>query len=90
MIVMFLSNVPPKLRGELSRWLLEPHPGLFLGHVSAMVRDRLWEKCCQGVQEGGVFQAWTTNNEQRFAMRVWGDTRRSIVDMEGLLMVHIP
>ena len=31
------------LRGKLSRWLNEIHPGIFVGEVSARVRDKLWE-----------------------------------------------
>ena len=46
MVVIILEKVSPALRGELTRWLIEPHPGVFVGHVSGMVRDRLWEKCC--------------------------------------------
>ena len=58
MIVMVLETVPVGLRGELTRWLLEPHTGVFVGHVNAMVRDRLWEKCCkQRGGAGGVLQA---------------------------------
>jgi len=49
MLVMILETVPVGLRGELTRWLIEPHPGVFVGHVSGLVRDRLWLKCCQGV-----------------------------------------
>ena len=55
MVVIILQKVPVRLRGELSRWLLEPTPGVFLGHVNAMMRDKLWEKCCQKCEEGGVF-----------------------------------
>jgi CRISPR-associated protein Cas2 len=84
---MILQHVPTRLRGELSRWLQEPFPGVFIGHVSAMVRDKLWEKCCAKCGQGGVFQAWTTNNEQHFSMRCFGDTRRSVQDMDGLLLV---
>ena len=89
MIVMIMESVPPGARGELSRWLLEPSPGVFVGHVSAMVRDKLWEKCCQSCKEGGVMQIWKTNNEQRYKMRMWGNTRRAIVEMEGLQLVKI-
>ena len=70
MVVIILQAVPARVRGELSRWMLEPYPGVFIGHVSARVRDRLWQKCCQNCGSGGVFQAWTTNNEQHYAMRV--------------------
>ena len=90
MVVIILQSVPTRLRGELSRWLLEPTPGVFVGHVNAMVRDKLWEKCCKKCEEGGVFQAWTTNNEQHFSMRTWGDVRRETIDMEGLLFLKTP
>ncbi len=90
MIVMILERVPISLRGELTRWLLEPYPGVFVGHVSAMVRDRLWEKCCKSCKDGGVVQIWSTNNEQHFTMRMYGETRRSIVDLEGIQLIRIP
>jgi CRISPR-associated protein Cas2 len=90
MVVIILETVPVGLRGELTRWLIEPHAGVFVGHVSAMVRDRLWQKCCQGLRDGGVLQIWSTNTEQRFQMRSYGDTRREIVDFEGLQLIRIP
>ena len=90
MVVMVLETVPTSLRGELTRWLLEPHPGIFVGHVSALVRDLLWEKCCQRSKEGGVIQAWSTNTEQRFKMRAFGTTRREVVDFEGLQLIRKP
>ncbi|MFQ5614490.1 MAG: type I-E CRISPR-associated endoribonuclease Cas2e [Anaerolineae bacterium] len=88
MVVMILEKVPTSLRGELTRWLIEPHPGLFVGHVSALVRDKLWEKCRKGLRRGGMIQIWSTNTEQRFAIRRWGDTDREIVNLEGLWLVR--
>jgi CRISPR-associated protein Cas2 len=90
MVVMILESVPTSLRGELNRWLIEPHPGVFVGHLSAMVRDRLWEKCCQKVKDGGVLQLWSTNNEQRFSIRTFGTTRRELVDFDGLQLIRLP
>ena len=90
MLVMILETVPVGLRGELTRWLIEPHPGVFVGHVSGLVRDRLWLKCCQGMKNGGIVQIWSTNNEQRFQMRAYGDTRRDVVDFEGLQLIRRP
>ena len=87
---MILEKVPPSLRGELSRWLIEPQSGVFVGHLSARVRDKLWEKACRGRQAGSVFQAWSTNNEQRFQMRMFGRPSRYIVEMEGLQLIQIP
>jgi CRISPR-associated protein Cas2 len=90
MIVMLLEKVPLRLRGELTRWLIEPRTGVFVGHVNAMVRDRLWQKCCTARGMGGVVQMWSTNNEQHFAMRMNGDTSRQIVELEGLQFIRVP
>lgn len=90
MVIMILEKVPTSVRGELTRWLLEPRSGVFVGHVSARVRDQLWQKCCKSKRAGGVFQAWSTNNEQRFQMRSHGDTSRQIIEIEGLQLIMIP
>ena len=90
MVVMVLENVPVSLRGELTRWLIEPHAGVFVGHVNAVVRDRLWDKCCKAKRAGGVVQIWSTNTEQRFKMRAHGDTQREIVEFDGLQLIRLP
>ena len=90
MVVIILEKVTPSLRGELTRWMIEPHPGVFVGHVSGMVRERLWDKCCERLRDGGAVQLWSTNNEQRFAVRTAGITRREVVDFEGLQLIRRP
>lgn len=89
MTVMILERVPAGLRGELTRWMLEPKAGVFVGTLSAMVRDRLWEKACKGAAGGGCLLLYTTNNEQGFAARIWGETSRTIEDFEGLFLVRV-
>ena len=90
MVVMILEKVPVSLRGALTRWLIEPHTGVFVGHVSALVRDQLWEKCCTSKHVGGVVQIWSTNNEQHFAIRMSGDTTRAVEMNEGLQLILEP
>jgi len=90
MVVMILEKVPARVRGELSRWLIEPKTGVFVGHVSARVRDKLWEKCTTAKGAGGVTQIWSTNTEQRFALRMAGDTTREVVELEGLQLIRVP
>ncbi len=90
MVVIILEKVPPSLRGTLSRWMIEPHPGVFVGHLSARVRDKLWERCLQAKRRGGVIQIWSTNNEQRFKMRMDGVTKREIVEWEGVQLIRLP
>lgn len=90
MIVMILEKVPLKLRGELTRWLIEPRSGVFVGHVNGMVRERLWEKCCKARGAGGVVLLWSTNTEQHFQLRMAGDTTRQLVEIEGLQLIQVP
>lgn len=89
MMVLIVERVPAGLRGELSRWLLEPKAGVFVGRVSAMVRDRLWERACKGAAGGAVMLIWRVKNEQGFDFRLWGDASRTITDWEGLKLVTL-
>lgn len=90
MTVMILESVPTSLRGELTRWLLEPKAGVFVGNVSALVRDKLWSKVCEKAKGGGCIMIHNTNNEQGFAFRIFGDCSREIIDLEGLSLIRIP
>lgn len=89
MVIMILEKVPAAVKGDLSRWLVQVRTGVYIGHISARVRDKLWEKCTTSRRAGSVFQAWNTNNEQRFFMRMEGDNDREIVDWEGVQLVQI-
>ncbi|MBN2054106.1 type I-E CRISPR-associated endoribonuclease Cas2 [bacterium] len=90
MVVMVLENVPVGLRGELTRWLLEPKAGVFVGRISAMVRDRLWEKACGSARDGGCLMIHSSDTEQGYRIRSWGKTARRIEDFEGLFLVRVP
>lgn len=90
MLMILLRRVPSSLKGELSRWLLEPMPGVFLGRVSAIVRDALWEKCCERVGAGGCLMVFPWPNEQGFQIRSYGKMPRQIVDLEGLYLTRKP
>ncbi len=90
MIVLILERVSPSLRGELTRWFLEPKAGVFVGRTPASVRDRLWEKACSQAKDGGCLMVHSSNTEQGYKIRSWGETSRSIEDFEGLFLVRVP
>jgi CRISPR-associated protein Cas2 len=89
MMVLIVERAPAGLRGELSRWLLEPHAGLFVGRVSAMVREKLWQRTCKGLRNGAAIMIWRSNNEQGFEFLLWGDPSRSVTDWDGLKLVTL-
>jgi CRISPR-associated protein Cas2 len=88
MVIMILEKVPPSLRGELTRWLIEAKSGVYIGHMNGMVREKLWEMCLNTCRSGAVFQAWSTNTEQHFKMRLHGQTGRAVVEWEGLQLIQ--
>lgn len=88
MVVMTLELVPPGLRGGLTRWLIEVAPGVYVGDVNALVRDLLWQAVTEEIADTGrAVLAYQTNNEQGFAIRMHGDTKRSPIELDGLQLV---
>ena len=90
MVLLMLERVPRSMRGELSRWMIEPRASVFVGDVSGMVRDKLWEMACQESKGGSAFMVYTTNNEQGFAWHIWGAPVYIPEDFEGLMLVRRP
>jgi len=88
MVVIILERVPDRLKGELTRWLLEPKSGVFVGHCSAMVRDKLWDMAFNESKGGGGMLVYSANTEQGFEMKCFGVPSRDVIDIEGLRMVQ--
>jgi CRISPR-associated protein Cas2 len=89
MVIIILESVPVSVRGELTRWMLELRAGIFVGSISAMVRDKLWEMICSKFKnKGGGFLIHSANNEQGYAIRSAGATSKAIEDIEGLFLVR--
>ncbi len=90
MVVMVLEKVPASLRGDLTRWLLELKTGVFVGNISALVREKLWEKACGGCKGGSAMMLFSASTEQGFDIRFWGKTSRLVQDFEGVKLITIP
>ncbi len=90
MIVLVLERVPGSLRGELTRWLVEVRAGVFVGKVSALVRDKLWEHTCAGMAGGAGTLIYPVDTEQGYSIRFWGSTSRMAIDFDGLFLIAAP
>ena len=87
MTVLILENVSPGFRGEVTQWLLEIKTGVFVGNISAAVRQRLWKKVNDNVSDGAALLIFSAPNEQGFVMEVCHTPERSVVDMEGIYLI---
>ena len=89
MVVLVLTACPVGLRGDLTRWLLEISSGVFVGHVSARVRDRLWNRVVGLVKTGRAIMVYSARNEQHLAFRVH-HSEWLPVDCDGLGLIKRP
>ena len=87
MVVIVMDNASGKLRGELTRWLLETKPGVFVGKLSAAVRDKIWEKVCADSVRTGALLLYNSDTEQGFQIEMCGDPRRSVIDIDGIQLI---
>lgn len=88
MTVLLLDKVRPSVRGELSRWMVEPRAGVFVGRLSAAVRDRLWARLCREAgDEAGCTMITHAANEQGYRIQSVGNPSRLVVDFDGLQLV---
>jgi CRISPR-associated protein Cas1 len=70
--------------------LWDPKTGVFVGRISAAVRDRLWKKVCDGAGNGGAILLHQAATEQGFVLRVNGGSSRLVRDFEGLQLITTP
>ena len=89
MTVIAMDTAPEGVRGELTRWFLELKPGVFVGKVNVRIRDLLWERICKTEAADGAVMVYSDTNEQGFSMRVYGDPKRSVVDLEGVQLIMV-
>jgi CRISPR-associated protein Cas2 len=83
MIILILEHAPASLRGHLSRWLLQLKPGVFVGNVSARIRDVIWEKVQHYEKPVDGILLFKSNTEQGFRIRTWGSTWYEVCDLDG-------
>lgn len=87
MLVIVTEAIPDRLRGYLSRWLLEVRAGVFIGKYSSRVREMLVKTIEVNVEDGNVVIAWSANNESGFDFDTIGKNRRIPTLFDGLKLI---
>lgn len=88
MIVVTVTNCPPSLRGDLTKWLFEINTGVYVGRVSARVREELWKRICSHLKDGQATMVFNAANEQGMDFYTWNSAWEP-VDLDGIkLMLH--
>ena len=86
MTLIIVERVTPGLLGKLTRWMLEVQAGVFVGNLTARVREKLW-LAVRGVKraQGACVLVHSAPTEQGFSVESAGEPSRSIVDFDGLV-----
>lgn len=88
MIVVTVTNCPLSLRGDLTKWLFEINTGVYVGRVSARVREELWKRICIHLKDGQATMVFNAANEQGMDFYTWNSAWEP-VDLDGIkLMLH--
>lgn len=87
MLVIVTESAPERLRGYLTRWMLEVRAGVFIGNYSPRVRNMLVATIQKNLGEGNAVVAWSTNNESGFDFNTYGLNRRLPLTLDGLKLV---
>lgn len=89
MIIVVLTDCPPKLRGDLSKWLFEINTGVYVGKVSTRVREALWSRICESINHGQATMVYPAPGEQKMEFRVH-NTTWEVVDYDGVKLMRRP
>lgn len=86
MIVVTLTKVPQSLRGDLTKWYQEVQTGVYVGNVSARIRDLVWQRVEKNIGNGEATMVYSTNTELGYQIKT---TRRNyeVVDYDGIPLV---
>lgn len=87
--IITLRNVPPSLRGDLSKWMQEISTGVFVGNFNVKVREQLWERVKASVSNGEATISYSYRNEIGYQFETIG-TQRQVIDSDGIPLVLIP
>lgn len=85
MFVIIVECAPDRLRGFLSRWLLQAEAGVYIGEYSAKTREKLWKTTCEEIENGNATIIWKDSSGINF-LEI-GDNARCAIKIDGMTLV---
>lgn len=87
--VITLRNVPPSLRGDLTKWMQEISTGVYVGNLSTRVRENIWKRVCDSAGTGEATISYSCRNEIGYTFETQ-NSDRTVIDCDGIPLVLIP
>ena len=73
----------------MSRLAIELKSGVFLADLSSRVREKLWEKIIIDWRLAAIM-VYSANTEQSYSIRISGEPKKTVIDLDGLLLLSNP
>lgn len=87
--VITLKNVPPSLKGDLTKWMQEIATGVYIGNFNTKIRQNLWKRVVETAGCGEATLSFSCQNEIGYMFET-SNTKRTVVDYEGIPLILIP
>lgn len=87
--VITLKNVPPSLRGDLTKWMQEIATGVYIGNFNSKIRDNLWKRVKETSGCGEVTLSFYCQNEIGYGFETI-NAKREVVSYDGIPLILIP
>jgi len=89
-VVVIALDVPSEsLRGQICTWLLEIKPGVFVGDVSALVRNKIWELVENSDACKGAVLAYSSDSAQGYSIQLHGQPKRTVINFDDVQLIKI-
>jgi CRISPR-associated protein Cas2 len=89
MTVIVIISSPYSLRGVLTRWMLELSAGVYVGYLSARVRDHLWQRIEGSIGTGKAIMVFPVVGEQRLGFKTY-NSQWIPEDYDGIKLMRRP
>ncbi|WP_273450058.1 type I-E CRISPR-associated endoribonuclease Cas2e [Streptococcus ferus] len=87
--VITVKNVPPSLRGDLTKWMQEIATGVYVGNFNTKVREQLWSRVNDSVGSGEATLSFAYRNEIGYRFDTI-NAQKDVIDFDGIPLVKIP
>ena len=86
--VITVKNVPPSLRGDLTKWMQEIATGVYVGNFNTKIREELWERVRENSVSGEATISFAFRNEIGYHFETF-NTQRKVIDYDGIPLVQL-
>lgn len=89
-VVIEAVSTPAACHGVIARYLPRVGVGLYVGSLTARVRDILWDVACGEATRGSLTMIIPDSSPQGFELRGHGHPKSWLSDWDGLVFLRLP